>query len=256
MSKSLTITLGVVSAALAVAVCGQAIHIRQLGREVDQVSSKVDRLESRQKEAVSRAAVEEIQSQLARVEKQAAAAPAAAGAGKPGALPSLVTEDDIQKIVDEKVEEKLQARGAGKQGGQNGDRKMPLHDMAKELGLDPATQAKVAEISNFAKKEIFDLLKTPRPDGSNLVDEIIDGFLGGDAKKAQATFAKVFTEKVPGTDTPFLQAAGLIQERAHQKLVGALGQDLYQRYKHMAVNPENIETGYDPWGEYLAQRSK
>lgn len=253
--------LAIVSGILALAVVGQALSLRETRRDLEDLKSKVDRFDARQKEtaASSGRVLDEVRDQLAKAEKKAAEArtlPAAAPSGKPGALPTFVSEEDIQKIVDEKVEEKLQARGeAKKQGPGGGDRKMPLHDMAKELALDPKAQAKVAEISNGAKKDIFEIIKTPRTDGTNMADELIDVMLKGDQAGIQQLFQRLFTENIPGTQTTYLAGVGGVQERAKGLLRAAMGPEAYGRYEHMNVHPENIETGFDPFAEYLKQRT-
>jgi hypothetical protein len=244
-------------AALGAAVAAQAVHLRKVKRETDQLRARIERLETRQKEttASAQAAVEKIQEQVTQVEKAAATRPppppAPPGPAAEGPASPAMAED-IRKIVDEKVEEKIKARE--EKQAQGGDRKMPLHDIAKELGLDPAQQPRVAEVANAAKKDIFELLKTPRPDGTNLADEILDTFLGGDSARVQQAFLKIFSEKVPGTETTYLVGTARIQEKAYQGLEPVMGPEVFARYKHMNVHPENIETGFDPWGEHLRQR--
>ncbi len=241
-------------AGLAAAAVAQATHLRRIKRETDQMRSRIDRLESRQKEsaAAARDAVEKIREQVAQAERPAAPPPPPVEAAAPAGMPATVTEADVLKIVDQKVEEKLKAQGGNQAAG--GDRKMPLHDLSKELNLDPPLQARVAEIANTAKKDIFDLLKTPRPDGTNLADEILDTFLSGDQARVQQAFLRIFSEKVPGTETTYLIGAGKVQERAYQGLEQTMGPEAFVRFKHMNVHPENIETGYDPWGERLRER--
>ncbi len=257
MTRWMTAVFSVLLAALAAAVIVQSAHLRRHRREADQMRLRIERLESRQQEtaAATQAAVEEVQEQVARQAEKAAEAMAPAPAPRPGADAGaafpVVTDEDIRRIVDEKVEEKLQARGEKEQGG---ERKMPLHDLAKELGLEPLTQKQVSEIANMAKKDIFELLRTPRPDGTHLADDLLDAFMSGEQERIQGIFLRIFTENVPGTNTLYVAAAGRIQETANQGLERAMGPDLYARFRHMNVRPENIETGYDPWGEYLAQR--
>jgi len=250
----------ILSVVLSLAVVGQAMYVRDTRRELEEMREKVDRLEARQKESSrSLATLDAVREQIAKVERKAAEprpAAEALPAPRPGALPTTVTEEDIQKIVDEKVEEKLQARAGAKKGpGQGGgDRKMPLHDMAKELTLDPKVQARVAEIANTAKKEIFEIIKAPRPDGTNVADELIDVMLKGDQAAMQQLFQRLFTEKIPGTQTTYLAGVGAVQDRAREFLSAAMGPDAYGRFEHMNVHPENIETGFDPMAEYFKQR--
>ena len=252
--------LGILGGILVLAVAGQAFVLRETRHELEEMRAKVDRLETRQKETVASSgrSMDEVREQLARAEKKAAEArpEVAAPAGKPGALPTFVSEEDIQKLVDEKLEEKLQARGEAKKGGPGGgDRKMPLHDMAKELALDPKAQARVAEIANGAKKEIFEIIKTPRADGTNVADELLDVMLKGDQAAMQQLFQRLFTENIPGTQTTYLAGVGGVQERAKELLRAAMGPEAYGRYEHMNVHPEHIETGFDPFAEYLKQRA-
>jgi hypothetical protein len=243
---------------LALAVVAQTVRLNRLDRDLEHTRAKVERLEARHKEsaAASQAAVEQVRGEIARVEQKAAEEKAAPPApAKPGGSPPVLSEEDLQKFVDDRVEQKLRAPGGPARGsGQGGERKMPLHDLAKELGLDPATQAKVAGIANTAKKEIFEVIKTPRPDGTCLADDLIAAVTGGNAEDAQKVFSRIFTEKIPGTDTTYVTAVARIQEDARARLRAALGDATYERYQHMHVNPDHIETGYDPLAEYFVRR--
>ena len=127
---------------------------------------------------------------------------------------------------------------------------------SKELILNPAVQAKVASISDTCKKEIFDILKTPRPDGTNAADDLIKAFTSGDQQEAQKFFLKMFSDKIPGTETTYITAVARVQEKANQGLSAAMGTPTFERFKSMNIKPENIETGFDPWSEYLQQKGK
>src|SRR5262245_5460067 len=118
MSRYLPPTLIALCAALGVALAVQRSSLSAARQELDPVQARIERLESKQKEAVARKAVEELQEQVARVERKAAAASVAAeaAASRPApkeaaAAPQQFTEDDITKIVEARLEEKL------KQGG-------------------------------------------------------------------------------------------------------------------------------------------
>lgn len=255
---------GVISAvlcvALGVAVIGQTISLRETRQELAEVRSKLEQIESRQKSTLAGAdrALDEVREQIAKVEKKAAEPRPAvsAPAGKPDALPTFVSEEDIQKIVDDRIEERLKAKGDPRKPGLGGERKLPLHDLAKELALDPKTQAKVAEIANTAKREIFDLLKTPRADGTTVADELIDTVTKGDQAAMQQFFQKLLTETIPGTATTYIAGVGAVQDRARQLLQSTMGTEAYGRFEHMNLKPENIETGFDPLAEYFKQRQR
>ncbi len=261
MNRYLPAALIALCAALGVALAVQRSALNAARHELDQVGARVDRLEAKQKEAVARKAVEELQEQVARVERKAAAATVAAEAAATSAArpapkdanaPVAFTEDDITKIVEARLEEKLK-KNDKKLGD---DRKMPLFDLAKELTLDPAVQAKVASIANTCKKEIFDILKTPRPDGGNAADDVIKAFSNGNQEEAQKVFLKLFTEKIPGTETTYVAAVARVQEKANQGLSAAMGADAFGKFQGMSIKPENIETGFDPWQDYLQQKGK
>lgn len=260
MNRMLPAALIALCAALGVALAFQRSALNDARRGQEELSARIERLEARQKEAAGRKAVEELQEQVARAEKKAAAASAAAEAAAKRPAPAAaapvapaILEEDIQKIVDARVEEKLQQQKKdGAAGGE--DRKMPLFDLAKELGLDAAVQERVATIANTVKKEIFDILKTPRPDGSNMADELLTAFTSGDTGAVQKIFGKLFTEKIPGTDTPYVAAVARVQEKANQGLKQTMGNDAFAKYQGMNLKPENIETGFDPWLDYLQQK--
>ncbi len=259
MNRFLPPILIALCAALGVALAAQRSSLNAARQELDLVQARLEKVEARQKEAVAKRAVEELQDQVARVERKAAAASVAAEAAasrpapKDAAAPVPFTEDDITKIVEARLEEKI--KQSGKKNG-NGDRKMPLFDLAKELTLDPAAQAKVASIANTAKKEIFDILKTPRPDGTNAADDVIKAFTSGNQEEAQKVFMKLFTEKIPGTDTPYVTAVARVQEKANQGLSVAMGSESFGKFQSMSIKPENIETGFDPWTDYIQQKGK
>jgi hypothetical protein len=262
MNRILPTVLIALCAALGVALAVQRSSLNETRQELDQLQGRLERVEGRQKESAARKAMEELQDLVAKVERKAAAAAEAATAAasrpapKADAAPAVAfTEEDIQKIVDAKIEEKLQARGENKKLGGD-DRKMPLFELAKELTLDPATQQRVASISNTAKKEIFDILKTPRPDGSNAADDVVTAFTSGDAEGAKKVFLKLFTEKIPGTDTPYVAAVARVQEKANTALSVAMGPQVFGKFQGMSIKPENIETGFDPWADYLQQKGK
>jgi hypothetical protein len=263
MARSLPAVLIAVCALMGVALAVQRSALSTTRHELEELQARLEKVEARQKEAVARKAVEELQDQVARAERKAAAAVVAAeaattAAGRPAPkdanAPVAFTEEDIQKIVDAKLEEKIQKKGGGKNGGD--DRKMPLFDLAKELTLDPAVQTKVAALSDTCKKEIFEILKTPRPDGTNAADDLIKAFTSGDQQEAQKFFLKMFSDKIPGTETTYITAVARVQEKANQGLSQAMGSQTFERFKSMNIKPENIETGFDPWAEYLQQRGK
>jgi len=262
MNRALPAVLIALCVSGTVALSFQRGALNDARRIQEELSNRIERLESRQEEKAAKKAVEELQEQVARAEKKAIAASAAveaagrapgSAAPAPSSLPPTL-EEDIQKIVDARLEEKLQSKSTGKGGGE--DRKMPLFDLAKELSLDDAMQGRVASVANTVKKEIFDILKTPRADGTNMADDLLAAFTSGETSAVQKLFGRLFTEKIPGTDTLYVTAVSRVQDQANQGLKQAMGPEAFGRYQGMNLKPENIETGFDPWMDYLHQKGK
>lgn len=227
-------------------------------RRIARLQQQVDRLESRSRESVTKSRVQELEDQVIAVKEERVRPrmEEASGATPRGEPPtqSVVSEEQLQQLVEKKVQEQLDKQP--KDNGWGG-KKLPLQTIAQDLQLDPATQAAMADVVNVAKQEAFDLLKTPRTDGSNLADEIMDAYTKGGEhaqEEAQKAFLKIFSDKVPGTDETYLQAMLKIQERAHEGLKRVLVPDQYMKYKHTGVEPLDVETGFDPWAEYLKQK--
>ena len=98
-------------------------------------------------------------------------------------------------------------------------------------------------------------MRTPRADGGSIADDLIDAYTSGDAARIRQAFTQIFTEQIPGTETSYLEGIGQVQDRARENLKGIMGEVLYERYSNMNLKPENIQTGFDPWGEYFQQRN-
>ena len=74
--------------------------------------------------------------------------------------------------------------------------------------------------------------------------------------EGQKFFQKMFTEKIPGTETTYVSAVSRVQEKANLGLSAAMGTEMFGKFQSMSVKPENIETGFDPWTDYLQQKGK
>ena len=265
MPKWGAVGLGGVILLVALAVIIQQSRMTGLQDDLDTLRSKMRRLEVRpesaDREESSPATVGELkalQNELARVERKTDAT--LGGINPPpgaGSL-TLIKEEDIQQLVDERLEAKLQERGEfGADTGdnnQNPDRKVPLEDLAADLNLAPQAKAEVSNISDQTKRQIFDLLRSPRVDGTNIADEILDAFTGGERDKIGAIFVKLFSERIPGTEDTYASGIGVIQDRARLNLRGVMGDATYEKFEGMNLKPENITTEFDPWAEYAAQR--
>jgi len=232
------------------AVVSQGFAVRGLRTELALVRETLERLEGMLDEVGRMRPTQPATAGVAPTSAVPRFAPAGAAAG----ATATSSAEQIADLVDRKVEARLQERDAKKPSSGGGDRKLALNELAKELGLDATAQSRAAEIADASKKEIFDLAKTARPDGTSLADELVDAMLKGDDKGTKQVFAKLFTEKVPGTSETYVAAVGRIQQRANTGLESLLGRDAYNRFQHMNLKPENIQTGFDPWADHVKAR--
>jgi len=250
MSKAVAILVGVLTATV---VAGTA-YVGVLRRQVRQTNDRLDRLESKQRDSAARAEVARLEEQVGKVEAEVAEAKRAVPAPVAPARRDASTEaplgplsaDEISQLIDQKVEQKVKE----KKGGFGGDNKRPLADVAKEVGLETGVQIRMAEVTNEAKDVVFQLLLKPRADGTNLVDEIIAAFTSGDQEKAGQVWMKMFKENVPGTNETYFAAALRVSDDVMKKFEKLMTPEEFAKYKHTGVGPLDLETGYDPFGEY------
>lgn len=190
----------------------------------------------------------ELEKRLDALEKNALAAATGGGGGDPSA---------IDEMVSKKVDEKLANAKQEKKGGLFGDdKKRPLADISKDLGLNELQEDQMAEAINASQKTCFGVVTTPRNDGTNVLDDIVVAMQDPEhaQEKATAAFMKIFTDKIPGTDETYL--ARIMTEKAalNGEIKKILTDEQMKKYTRLAQDPHDIQTGYDPYGEYLAER--
>ncbi|MEK7466379.1 MAG: hypothetical protein AAB074_03100 [Planctomycetota bacterium] len=188
---------------------------------------------------------EELARRLDALEKNALAA------GGAGGDPSAI--DDI---VSKKVDEKLAGQKQKKGGLFGDDKKVPLAEISKDLELNELQEDQMAEAINASQKVCFAIVTTPRNDGTNILDDIVLAMQDPEhaQEKATAAFMKLFTDKIPGTEETYL--ARLMAEKAtlNGEFKKVLTDDQMKKYTRLGQDPHEIQTGYDPYGEYLAER--
>jgi hypothetical protein len=196
-------------------------------------------------------AVAEKAAELARrldvLEKNAVAAAAGGSGGDPAAI-----DDMVSKKVDEKL-----ANAKQKKGGLFGDdKKRPLAEISRDLELTELQEDQMAEAINASQKVCFGLVTTPRNDGTNILDDIVLAMQDPEhaQEKATAAFMKIFTEKIPGTDETYLGRIMAEKTALNAEFKKLLTEDQMKKYTRLGQDPHEIQTGYDPYGEYLAER--
>ena len=190
---------------------------------------------------------EELARRLDALEKNALAAAANGGGGDPAAI-----DDIVSKKVDEKLADAKQ-----KNGGLFGDdKKRPLTEISKELELTELQEDQMAEAINASTKLCFGVITTPRNDGTNVLDDIVLAMQDPEhaQEKATAAFMKLFTDKIPGTDETYLARIMTEKGTLNSEFKKVLTDDQMKKYTRLGQDPHEIQTGYDPYGEYVAER--
>ncbi|MCE9584257.1 MAG: hypothetical protein K8T20_17360 [Planctomycetes bacterium] len=187
----------------------------------------------------------ELERRLAALEKSSATA------GTPGGDPAAIDE-----LVAKKVDEKLGGKKEKKGGLFGDDKKRPLADVSKDLALTELQEDQLADAIKASQKTVFDLITTPRNDGTNILDDLVLALQDPEhaEEKAKAAFMQIFTAKLPGSEETYL--GKIMTEK--QTLLGEfhkiLTEDQMKKYDRLGQDPHEIQTGYDPYGEYIMQR--
>lgn len=188
----------------------------------------------------------ELEKRLATLENNAVAA---AGSGAPS------DPDAIDDLVTRKVDEKL--KGQQKKGGLFGDdKKRPLADVSKDLALTELQEDQFAEAINSSQKLCFGIITTPRNDGTNILDDVVAAMQDPEhaEERVKAAFMQIFTAKIPGSDETYL--GRIMQEKAtlNGEFKKILTEDQMKKFDRLGQDPHEIQTGYDPYSEYMQQR--
>jgi len=240
---------------LATAVVAQTAYLRSMKRSNDLLADRIGRLESRDREVASRAPDAKPSERIEPGLPEDPGSTRAASAAPVPALPSPAAKpalgaDEIADLIEKKVDEKVKAKG---EDNGFGGKKRPLGEVARELGLPQPVEVRMAEFANEGKKKSFEILRTPRADGTSIVTDIVQAFQSGDQAKenVQAAFLKIFKENVPGTQETYLSAILKVGDEVSKKFESILTPDQLTAFKHTGVGPLDLETGYDPFTEYV-----
>ncbi len=257
----------ILSAALGLIVIVEGAQIASTRRAVGDLEMRIGRVEWKQKEWVrrettartgegipaTRAKNEEAASDPKRETPAPETKPQASSTKHEAPTASPLTADEMREIIEQRVDEKVKSHQGEDDGF--GGKKRPLGDVAKELGLDPQATKQVAEYADEGKREVFNLLKTPRADGTNLVDDILAAFKSDKPQEnVKAQFMRIFRENVPGMQETYVATVLRISEGVLQKFSAVLTPDQLTAFKHTGVGPLDLETGFDPFAEYMKGR--
>ncbi len=190
----------------------------------------------------------ELERRLETLEKNALAAAAGGTGSDPAAIDDLVAK---------KVDEKMEGANKKKKGGLFGDdNKRPLADISKDLALTELQEDQMAEAINASQKLCFGIITTPRNDGTNVLDDIVVAMQDPEhaEEKVKAAFMQIFTAKIPGSDETYLGRIMKEKQVLQEDFKKILTEDQMKKFTRLGQDPHEIQTGYDPYGEYLTER--
>ena len=187
--------------------------------------------------------------EMAKMQKRLSGAPA-------GVSGDALRKEDLEKLIDKKLRE------SGPLQGQGPPR---FEALADRLELDETQRKELEDILRGKKTEHLNILKTPRADGSNLLDEFGDELVEAirNGKPNDDTARPVFmnfhrrmmTEKVPGTDTTYAQTMMKAQQETRVAFKEALPQDKFQAMLKLGIhNPLDMRIPEEPLESYIQGR--
>ena len=130
--------------------------------------------------------------------------------------------------------------------------KPELADLVKDLEVAPGVERELAGVFNAGKDQVFELLKTPRADGGNFLDDFVAAVRAEDRDaKAMALWGQMMTETVPGTQETYFGKIVAIGGTMNSAVEGLVNDEQYRLYQRKGVDPHQVQTGYDPVRNYF-----
>jgi len=164
-------------------------------------------------------------------------------------------EADLAEVfpeLDTMIEEKLNRKMADSTTGKVG--RMPTMDtLAESLQMTPYQHEKSQEVLNQAKYDAFNIVNTPRPDGTTLMGDLTEAMMSSDNPRQDGmkVMMKVLYENVPGKDQTYFQALKELQTGTQNQFTELLTEEQMMKYGGMDVNVFGVQTGYSPLADYL-----
>ncbi|MHC4607689.1 MAG: endonuclease/exonuclease/phosphatase family protein [Planctomycetota bacterium] len=242
----------VVLLAFVVAFIMQARRLSRMEYEMEEL-----RRDLRQQEAGTAAVPKEVDGLPPRGEEPAArksqpeAVPEEAPkAAPPASIASQRIEELVDEIVRQRVQEEVEKQLPKKR------KAMSVGDVSKKLDLDPYTEKRMEELVNAGKDQSFDLLRSPRSDGGNFIDDIVTLKASENPEEQyEALLKRLNTDQVPGTNQTYTQRLAAIGEETNAAVRTLLTTEQWEAYSELSLDPlKGIETGYDPWDEYFREK--
>lgn len=155
---------------------------------------------------------------------------------------------NIEALVDQKVAEKLESKE-----GSVHPKFISMDELSEKLTLNQYQKQQVSDIFNRAKYEAFEVVSTPRSDGSSILEELKDAMLNSSQPRKDGTkvLLKLMVDDIPGTNETYFSRLTQIREDAISESSTAMDADQYESLKNLGVNVYAVQTGYNPLADYF-----
>lgn len=191
----------------------------------------------------------EVGSQQRNRESQAVAIAAPTAPPPP---PSTPPPDEVPPPAPKPPPEKKPPPPPEDLGSEPPEERLPkLAGVSRRLALTPDLRDRVGAIADRTKKDIFDLLWVPRADGGSMASDLLRARAAGNVALETALLDRLPAFHLPGTQMNYGQATSLARSHALGALFEALGETSYARFRKLNLNPDEIDTGFDPWVAHL-----
>ncbi|MCK6460807.1 MAG: hypothetical protein L6Q95_13055 [Planctomycetes bacterium] len=153
--------------------------------------------------------------------------------------------DDLHAIVDdavakrtERVLDEMRAKA---------DRKPAMDVFASTLELSEEQRFSTARVVAEGQREVHAILATPAADGTNLLDQLVEMAAKGLAEPGKDPgwgpwFARVLTEKVPGTDETYGARIEAVKKGMRATFQREWSKAQYEEFEAWGVDPTEIES--------------
>ncbi|MDP6958278.1 MAG: hypothetical protein QF645_05630 [Planctomycetota bacterium] len=165
--------------------------------------------------------------------------------------PTVITPEtlkELQGVVKDQVKEEMSKLKRKKKGED-----ISMKYLADELKLDTYAQERATLYYNECKDRGLELLCSPRADGGNFMDDFARAELTGEGGKE--VWGRLFSDRIPGTDQTYFQRLVEISEETTQNIRTLFTQEQMDNYGSYEVDPFKVNTGYDPFENYIQERN-
>ncbi|MBI4570116.1 MAG: hypothetical protein HY719_17125 [Planctomycetes bacterium] len=189
------------------------------------------------------------------------AAGSGVGPGAAGAASATVEEmkrdPEFMKHLAEATAKTLKEKEA-RRTMEDGKWKPTMDEMRRELNLDDRQAERVRAEITAAQKKMAEVLLLQLDDGTRMADGITEVFLGPDdpatkQQKASAWFARLFKEKVPGTEKTYFETLTQEEQRTRAAMSESLTPEQTKELEQSNLDLFGVKTPGNPLEKMLLE---